>query len=493
MSSRAAARPFSTLILAAGQGKRMRSGRVKLLHAVAGSPMVCHVARAAASLRPSRLAAVVGNQADQVVAALRADPDLVAAGLTFVTQASQLGTAHAVLQAEPLLKGSKGDLLILNGDVPLITAGTLRALLRHHRRRGAAATLLTTIVEDPSGYGRVVRDEDGELVSIVEDRDASPSQKRIREINAGLYCADLSVLFGALRQTRRSNAQGEYYLPDLFPILKKRKRRVEAYRHPGTEEVLGVNDRRELADAGKTLYRRRALELMESGVTLVDPDCTYIDPQVTVGPDTVIHPMVRLEGRTRVGSGCTVGTLSHVTDSLLGDNVTLRDMCVVADSKIAEGAVVGPFAHLRPGTVLEPEAHIGNFVEVKKSRVGRRSKANHLAYLGDADIGEGCNIGAGTITCNYDGVRKNPTTLEDGVFIGSDTQLVAPVRVGREAYVGAGSTITKDVPAGSLALSRAQQRVIEGWVKRKQQEREAERKEKDPGASVSARKIRRKA
>jgi len=480
---RPAASPVAVLILAAGRGQRMKSGRVKLLHVLAGAPMVCHVARVAARLTPAALAAVVGNQADEVTAALSKQPGLIDAGLEFVTQERQLGTGHAVLQAEPLRARAglkKAVLLILNGDVPLIRLSTLRALLKHHRRSGAAATVLTTRVDDPSGYGRVVRDEQGDLLSIVEDKDAGAAQKKIHEINAGLYCAEMSVVFDALRRTRRANAQGEHYLPDLFPILRKRGLRVEAYRHEEAEEVLGVNDRSELARASRILYRRRAEDLMASGVTILDPECTYIDPDVQVGQDTVIGPLARLEGATAIGAGCSIGALAHIAGSTLGDGVLVRDMCVITDSKVAGGAQIGPFAHLRPGTVLETGVHIGNFVEVKKSRVGRGSKANHLAYLGDADIGEGCNVGAGTITCNYDGVHKHPTRLEDGVFIGSDTQLVAPVTVGRGAYVGAGSTITKDVPAGALALSRVQQRTIEGWAERRRQERQ-ERLERERG------------
>ena len=467
--SSAAAKPVCALILAAGRGKRMKSHRVKLLHVVAGSPMICHVARAAASLSPAILGAVVGNQASEVTAALASDGFAARTGMRFVTQEPQLGTAHAVLQAEPLFSGVRrgGLLLILNGDVPLIRASTLRALVRHHRRTGASATVLTTEVDDPSGYGRVVRDAGGALVSIVEDGDATAAQKRITEINAGLYCADMSVVFAALRRTGRGNAQGEYYLPDLFPILRKQGRRIEAYSHLQAEEVLGVNDRAELARAGKILYIRRALELMESGVTIVDPDCTYIEPGVVVGRDTIIHPMAHLQGRTRIGSGCVIGASSHIKDSTVGNQTLIREMSVITESRLAKGVSIGPFAHLRPGTVLEEGVHIGNFVEIKKSRLGRKSKANHLAYLGDAEIGARCNIGAGTITCNYDGVKKSPTILEDEVFIGSDSQLVAPVKVGKGAYVGAGSTITKDVPAYALALSRAQQRNIEGWVKRR--------------------------
>ncbi|HET6372584.1 MAG TPA: bifunctional UDP-N-acetylglucosamine diphosphorylase/glucosamine-1-phosphate N-acetyltransferase GlmU, partial [Candidatus Polarisedimenticolia bacterium] len=364
-------------------------------------------------------------------------------------------------------KRSTADLLILSGDVPLIRPDTLRALLSFHRRRRAAATVLTTRVADPSGYGRVVRSPDGSLAGIVEHRDATPAQKKIMEINAGLYCADPALLFPALERTRRGNAQKEHYLPDVFAILKRQGHRVEAYRHDDFVEVLGVNDRSELADAGKILYKRRATELMESGVTIIDPETTYIEPGVTVGPETVIHPLARLEGATVIGPNCTIGAFAHITDCRIGAGVTVRDLCVLTGATLGDGVIVGPFAHLRPGTVLEEGVHVGNFVEVKKSRLGRGTKANHLTYLGDAIIGERCNIGAGTITCNYDGVNKNTTTLEDEVFIGSDTQLVAPVRVGRGAYVGAGSTITRNVPEYALALTRVKQATLTGWVKRR--------------------------
>ncbi|HKY32678.1 MAG TPA: bifunctional UDP-N-acetylglucosamine diphosphorylase/glucosamine-1-phosphate N-acetyltransferase GlmU [Candidatus Polarisedimenticolia bacterium] len=486
--------PLFALILAAGQGKRMRSGRIKMLHALGGAPMVGHVVKAAAALSPQRLAAVVGNQAEAVTGAIEAAADGAGAGVRFARQERQLGTGHAVLMSEPLWKGAgKATLMILNGDVPLIRPETLRRMLEHHRRAGAAVTVLTTRVARPAGYGRVVRDTSGSFQAIVEDRDATPAQKRLDEINAGLYCADLEALFSALRKTGRDNAQGEQYLPDVVPILLRQGLKAEAFLHDDAEEVLGVNDRAELARAGKTLYRRRAEELMASGVTIVDPSITYIEPGVTVGPDTVIHPLARLEGRTAVGAGCVIGALCRLTDTTVGDGAVLLDLCVASESVIGPGAKVGPLAHLRPGTVLDEGVHIGNFVEVKKSRLGKGSKANHLSYLGDAVIGRGCNIGAGTITCNYDGVAKHQTILEDEVFIGSDTQLVAPVRVRRGAYVGAGSTITKEVPEYALALTRAELRVIKDWVRRKQEERKAASAAKAaPPAAAAGRRSRRK-
>ncbi len=459
--------PVHVLILAAGRGKRMRSGTVKMLHRIGGAPMVWHVARAASRLRPALMAAVVGRQAAEVSAALQDD---TLGTILFIEQAKQLGTAHAVMQAEKPFRSwgaRRGTLLILNGDVPLIRTSTLRALLARHRRTGAAGTIATTLVEDPAGYGRVVRDGKGEFAEIVEHRDATPRIRKIREVNAGLYCVEIEVLFAALRKTGRSNAQGEYYLPDLFPILRTRGHRIEVYRHVESEEVLGVNDRAELSRAGKILYRRRGEDLMGSGVTILDPDSAWIDPWVRVGKDTVIHPMAHLEGRTSIGTGCTIGAQTRIVDSTLGRGVVVRDVCVISESTIRDGVTIGPFAHLRPGTILEEGSRVGNFVEVKKSRLGRGSKAPHLTYLGDAEIGERCNIGAGTITCNYDGVRKNVTILEDDVFVGSDTQLVAPVRVRRGAYVGAGSTITKEVPEDSLAMTRSPQKTIRGWALRR--------------------------
>jgi len=484
MASRAPRGGLYALILAAGQGRRMRSGRIKLLHVVGGAPMVTHVARAAAALKPDLLAAVVGNQAAEVTAALSA-VKAPGRGIRFVTQAQQLGTAHAVLQAE-FLVGARGDrdaeVLILNGDVPLILPATLRALLAHHRRTGAAATVLTTRVSNPGGYGRIVRDASRAFVRIVEQKDATAAESAIDEINAGLYVASASLLFQALKKIGRENVQKEYYLPDLFPVLRKEGHRVEAYAHDDPHEVLGVNDRAELAHAGKALYLRRALELMEAGVTIVDPDCTYIEPTVKVGQDTVIHPMAHLQGGTVIGRRCSIGAMVHIADSRLGDDVQVLDSCVIAQARVATAARIGPFAHLRPGTVLDDDVHVGNFVEVKKSRLGKGTKANHLSYLGDAVIGKRCNIGAGTITCNYDGYRKLPTKLGDEVFIGSDTQLVAPVSVRSGAYVGAGSTITRDVPKDALALTRAEMTLRKDWARKYKERMQRERARKADAA-----------
>jgi bifunctional UDP-N-acetylglucosamine pyrophosphorylase/glucosamine-1-phosphate N-acetyltransferase len=470
-------RDLHVVVLAAGLGKRMRSSVVKVLHPVAGRPMIAWPLAAAAALRPRSIVVVVGNQADAVRAAVEREAaalGLRGARLRIARQARQLGTGHALLQAERALRGARGDLLILSGDVPAILPDTLRRLLRRHRAAGAAATLLTAELPDPTGYGRIVR-EDGagrdDVVRIVEHADATPSERAIREVNAGIYVTDARRVFGAVRGAGRGNAQREHYLTDMVGAFRKKGRRVVAVRHGDPEEVMGVNDRRELARAGRRLVERALDRLMRGGVTVVDPSRTEVEPGVQVGRDTVIHPGVTLRGRTRVGERCELFPGSRLQDAVVGPGSVVLDHCLVVESRLGAGVRIGPMAHLRPGTVLGDETRIGNFVETKKARLGRGSKANHLTYLGDARIGRDVNVGAGTITCNYDGIRKHTTVLEDGVFIGSDTQLVAPVKVGRGSYVGAGSTITRDVPAGALALSRARQVNKEGWAEARRRAR----------------------
>jgi bifunctional UDP-N-acetylglucosamine pyrophosphorylase/glucosamine-1-phosphate N-acetyltransferase len=455
-------RALNVLVLAAGQGKRLRSKTIKLLHPVAGRPMVAHVLDAAQALRPQRLVTVVGHQAEQVRAALDDGPT------EFVLQREQLGTGHAVLQAARRISGSSGStLLILNGDLPTLRASTLRKLINRHRRSGAALSVLTAEVKDPAGYGRIVRDTRGGLTRIVEHGDATASERRIPEINCGLYCADPAALLRALRRVRPDNAQGEYYITDAVHELLARGKKVIAVRHDDAEEILGVNTRQELAQASRTLFARKAADLQERGVTLLDAERTWIDPRARIGRDTIVYPDVIVEGPTVIGEDCVIRSGCRLTDSRLERGVEVRDHSVVLESRVGNGAKIGPFAHLRPGSVLEADCHVGNFVELKKTRLGRTSKANHLAYLGDATIGPGCNIGAGTITCNYDGKYKHPTILGRDVFIGSDTQLVAPVKVDDGSYVAAGSTVTQDVPSGALAISRSRQRNVEGWVKRR--------------------------
>jgi bifunctional UDP-N-acetylglucosamine pyrophosphorylase / glucosamine-1-phosphate N-acetyltransferase len=351
-----------------------------------------------------------------------------------------------------------------------VRPGTVERLLERHRSTRAAATLLTANIENPDGYGRVVR-RDGAVAQIVEHRDTTPEQRAIREINSGIYAFDLPPLFPALRAIGSSNAQREYYLPDLVRIFRQEGRGVDATVLDDPNEILGVNSRKELADVARILNERKTAEVMESGVTLLDPATTWIHPDVAIGPDTVVHPNVYLEGRTRIGAGCEIHAGVRIVDSVLGDRVVINNFCVIRESRVESGAQIGPFAQLRPQSHVHEDAHIGNFVELKKTTMGKGAKANHLAYLGDATIGEKVNIGAGTITCNYDGVAKHPTVIEDGAFIGSDSQLVAPVTVGKGAYVAAGSTVTENVPAGALAISRGKQLNKEGWAERKRASR----------------------
>jgi bifunctional UDP-N-acetylglucosamine pyrophosphorylase/glucosamine-1-phosphate N-acetyltransferase len=453
--------PLHLVVLAAGKGTRMKSAVPKVLHRVAGRPMIDAVLDVAGSLHPQSVSVIVGHEADMVRSALAARP-----GLGFALQEPQLGTGHALLQAEPLLAGQSGTLLLLSGDVPLLRAETLRRLLDAHESAGAAATVLTARVDRPDGYGRIVR-RDERLIRIVEHRDATRGERAIDEINTGIYAFDLEPLFAALRAIGSSNAQGEYYLPDLVAIYASRGLTVKAVETGDVREVQGINSRSELAQASAEVRRQRCEALMAAGVTLVDPATTYVDAEVTVGSDTILYPNVYLEGHTSIGQGCEIHAGSRIVDSVIGDRTVVLNYCIIDSSRVEPGVTLGPFARLRPESHVLEGAHVGNFVELKKTTLGPGSKANHLAYLGDATIGAKVNVGAGTITCNYDGEKKHPTVIEDGAFIGSDTQLVAPVTVGRGAYVAAGSSITEDVPPGSLAIARGKQVNKEGWVARK--------------------------
>jgi len=460
-------REVSVLVLAAGEGKRMLSRHSKVVHPLAGKPMVRYVVDAALAMGASRVLVVVGSRGEEVKAAIGAHDKRIG----FCVQERPLGTGHAVLSAEKALKGAEGTLLIVNGDLPSLRAETLQGFLSTHRQSGVPLTLVTAVLSDLGSYGRIVRNYNSEVARIVEATDASSEEKQIKEINAGIYCVEIDHLFKNLKLVGANNAQGEVYLTDLVEILKKNHAKVAAYCHPEPEEVLGVNNRREHARAAKTLFLRKAAELMDAGVSILDPDGTYVDADVKVGRDTLLYPGTILEGDTIIGEGCRIGPGTRIVSSTLASGVEVLDYCVIRQARLGRGVRVGPFAHLRPETDLAEEVRIGNFVETKKSKIGRGSKANHLAYLGDSEIGAGVNVGAGTITCNYDGEKKHKTVLEDDVFIGSDSQLVAPVKVHRGAYVGAGSTITKDVPPYSLAIARGRQVVVENWVKRRKKKR----------------------
>jgi bifunctional UDP-N-acetylglucosamine pyrophosphorylase / glucosamine-1-phosphate N-acetyltransferase len=455
---------LSVVVLAAGEGKRFRSTMPKPLHPLAGRPLLWHVLAAAAPLKAGQTVVVVGNGADQVTQAVDGF-DL--GPVRFAAQASQRGTGDALAAAVPLLAGD-GDVLVLFGDTPLVTPGLLEGLVGTHRATRADATLLTCEMTDPTGLGRVLRDAGGAVTGIVEERDATPDQRRIREVSAGMYVFRRSVLDG-LAELRPDNDQGEYYLPDLVPQVLAGGGRVVTAEGP-EEEVAGVNDRVELAAAGALLRRRLLERLMLAGVTVEDPATTYVDVDVEVGQDTVLAPMTFLEAGTRVGARCRLGPNVRLHACTVGDDASVAQ-AVAVSSTIGPRAAVGPFASLRPGSELAEAAKAGTFVEVKNSTVGPGSKVPHLSYVGDADIGAGANVGAGTVFVNYDGVDKHRTVVGDGAFIGSDTMLVAPVTVGQGAQTAAGSTITKDVPADALAIERADQRTIEGWAARRRQRR----------------------
>jgi bifunctional UDP-N-acetylglucosamine pyrophosphorylase/glucosamine-1-phosphate N-acetyltransferase len=449
------------VVLAAGKGTRLKSDQPKVLHRVAGRPMIERVLETADRLRPRSTTVVVGHMGEALREAL-----CRRAGLDFAVQEPQLGTAHALLMAEPALRSAHGVLVLLSGDVPLLSAATLERLIRHHESTRASATLLTAVVERPYGYGRIVRSAE-RIAKVVEEKDATEGERQIREINAGIYAFALDGLFDAVRGIAAENVQNEYYLPDLVALFRRRGLGVETVVIDDTDEILGVNSRADLAMVGRIARQRKAVALMADGVTIEDPSTTYIDPEVEIGSDTVIRPGVSLEGRTRLGKACIVYSGTRIADSTVGDRVVVLDHSIVESALLGNDVQVGPFARLRAGATLADRAHVGNFVEVKKTSIGEGSKAMHLAYLGDAVIGANVNVGAGTITCNYDGRQKQVTTIEDGAFIGSDTQLIAPVTVGKGAYVGTGTTIREDVPAGALAVSAGKQRNIEGWAEKK--------------------------
>ncbi len=466
----------AAVILAAGQGKRMKSALPKVLHRCAGAPLIAYVLEAVAAAGIDEVVIVIGTGAALV-------RETLGEGYRYALQEQQLGTGDAVARALPQLQASCRDLLVLCGDTPLLTAGSLTRLLSarrggHDACNGAAGTfggstgpvaadacILTSIFDDPSGYGRIVRDGMGLVAAIVEDGDATPGQREIREINTGTYAFDRVALESALSHLRPDNRQGEYYLTDVIGLLRQDGRRVAAVTAPPAETA-GINSRRELAAAERVFRQRECERLMDAGVTIIDPAVTYIDHGVEVGRDTVIYPFCFLEGHTRVGADCLVGPGTRLIDTSLGSGVTVQSSLLV-ESSAGDSCQIGPFAYLRPGTALAERVKVGDFVELKQTQVGPGSKIPHLSYMGDTAIGAGVNVGAGTITCNYDGVSKYRTSIGDGAFIGSNTNLVAPVSVGSGAVTGAGSTITRDVPEGALAVERGRQTVVADWRRRK--------------------------
>jgi bifunctional UDP-N-acetylglucosamine pyrophosphorylase/glucosamine-1-phosphate N-acetyltransferase len=456
---------LSVVILAAGLGKRMKSNTPKVLHEALGKPMLQYVIDAVKPLTPEKIIIVIGNGADDVKKRFRDER------VTFVLQKKLLGTGDAVMTAEKHIK--RGTVLVLNGDGPLITTRTLRGFLSKHNRRGNTLSFLSFRNDSLSGYGRVFRDEAGKVTGIVEDKHASPAERlKFKELNGGVYLIDSDALH-YLKGIKKNSASGEYYLTDIVGMVSKSSDRLEAYECP-SEDILGINSREDLFNVSRVLRKRILSKWMDKGVTFIDPNASLVHSSVSIGKDTVIYPNTYLEGSTSIGQGCTIFPGSRICDSTLGKQVTIKDNTLIEKSRIYDGASIGPCAHIRPDSVIGRDAKIGNFVEVKKATIGTGSKASHLTYLGDAEVGPGVNIGAGTITCNYDGKNKLKTVIESGVFIGSDTQLVAPVKIGKDAYVAAGATITNDVPSGALAISRAKQNNVENWIKRKREVRSKE-------------------
>lgn len=432
----------------------MRSNLAKVLHRLDGRPLINHVCRTAAALAPRKVYVVIGHQGEEVRNAVL--EELGEEYVEFVRQESQLGTGDAVNSARAFLEGEESEVLILSGDVPMIRPETLAGLVRQHqshRGKGAECTILTVELDDPTGYGRVIRDGEGLFNRIVEQKDGSEDELAVREINSGIYCFDSKKLFEALSKIGNHNAQGEYYLTDAPTLIAESGGRVSIFKHGDSFEIEGVNDKRQLAELERSIRTRNVRRLMlDFGVTFIDPERTYVSSSVHIGRDSIVYPNVTLEGRTEVGDGCVIRSGTRIADSKIGRGVEILDNCVIDGAEVRDRCRIGPFAHLRPGTRLEEEARIGNFVEVKKSVIGRRSKANHLSYIGDASVGEDSNIGAGTITCNYDGKNKHATEIGDRVKIGSDTMLVAPVKVGDGSATGAGTVVTKDVPPNKLVV-----------------------------------------
>lgn len=470
--SRAKTPRFAVAIMAAGKGTRLRSKRPKVLHEIGGKPLLAHVIAAAKQVVSAEdIIAIIGHEAEAVRAAV------ASSGVRFAVQQPQLGTGHAMMSARDALQGYDA-VLVLSGDVPLIRPETIARLRDVHVASNAMMTILTALPADPTGYGRVMRKnkKSAEVAAIVEQKALSKSQLSVPEINSGIYAFAGEPLWKNIDKLTTSNAHREYYLTDLAAMLVKQKKKVVAVPAESADEVLGANTIAELMALDRSFRERKVKQLMASGVSIYRPETVTIDAEVEIGADTVIEPFVQVLGNTRIGEDCRVRSYSVIMDAQVASGVTIRQGCILDNAVVGTGAVIGPYSHLRPGSDIGERAHIGNFVETKKARVGKGSKANHLSYLGDAEIGAGVNVGAGTITCNYDGVRKHTTHIEDDVFVGSDSTLVAPIRLGKGSYVGAGSCVTEDVPADSLAIARGRQTNKEGWAKAKREARAAAKK-----------------
>lgn len=455
---------ISIIILAAGLGTRMKSNLVKILHPLAGMPMLSYTLALAKSLRPEKTIAVIGHQADKVKETF-SDYDV-----DWAIQKEQKGTGHAVMQARSLLNNFNGNVIVLSGDTPLLRKETVSKLIKRHKSKGNRVTILTTELNNPYGYGRVITNANGKVERIVEEKDASDTIKKTRLINTGIYAFDRDFLFNSLSEIKPNNAQGEYYLTDVIGIASKGGLEINAVKAQDSDEVMGINTRLELSKAEKVIRKRINDRWMLNGVTIIDPETTFVDDTVEIGRDTIIYPNNFICGKTRIGGGCTIYSNSRIIDAKIGSDVKIKDSCLIEESKIGDRASIGPFAHLRPHTELGRDVKIGNFVEIKKSVLKDGAKANHLTYLGDSHVGRNVNIGAGTITCNYDGFKKYKTEIGDNVFVGSDVQFIAPVKIGKGAIVAAGTTITEDVPADSLAISRTKQISKKGWAKKRRRQ-----------------------
>ncbi len=451
---------FSAIILAAGKGTRMKSALPKVLHPLLGRPMIHFVTNTVAAVGVNQTIVVLGHEAEQIIPLLNEKTEIV------YQRPLQLGTGHALQLALPAVAGNCDKLLILCGDTPLLTTATLQGLADYFSESSAACTVLSTVIANSFGYGRIVRDLDGNLMQIVEEKDASIEQKQIKEINSGCYCFDAPALREVIGELKPQNAQGEYYLTDAITALCKRGKIVNIYACQDSEEIMGINDRVQLAAADAILRRRKNEQLMRQGVTMIDPNTTYIEAAVTIAPDTVIEPNTYIRGNSIIGGNCHIGPNADIADSIIGDSCLIH-RSMLCNCRTGNNCEIGPFAYLRPGTVLADRVKAGHFVEIKKSEIGEGSKVPHLSYIGDCTIGIGVNIGCGTITCNYDGTNKHPTVIGDGAFIGSNTNLVAPVKVGKNSVIGAGSTITDNVPDDALAVARSRQTNIENWSAKK--------------------------
>ncbi len=452
---------LAAVILAAGKGTRMRSALPKVLHQICGKPLLSYPITAAKEAGFGQLKIVAGHGADLVKEAFPEDD------LTWVEQTTQLGTGHALMCAADSLRGYSGPLLLLCGDVPLLKGETLAQFVKYHSQQESAVTVLTAQMPNPSGYGRIIRSGE-QVLEIVEEKDANDQQRQVTEINTGTYLFDTAFVLSALKGLNKNNAQGEYYLTDVVAAAVAADKKTRALCVEDPTEVMGINDRCQLAEADVLMRWRLNAEHMFSGITMIDPTTVYVDDGVSIGADCVLHPNVHLKGNTKIGKNCIIETGVVIVDTEVGDGCHIKAGSAIEESKLGADCKIGPMAHLRPGTILCGDNKIGNFVETKKSILGEKSQASHLTYIGDSEVGKNVNFGCGTITCNYDGVNKHKTTVEDDVFVGSDCQFIAPVTIGKNSLIAAGSTITKDVPADSLALSRTEQKVIKGWRTRKQ-------------------------